>query len=55
MEKGFGFRGGGFYNHNRSYNIFNPHSPTEYRPYGSWSGPKREMAYGSRFARTAVF
>lgn len=55
VEKGFGFRGGGFYNHNRSYNIFNPHSPVEYRPYGSWSGPKREMAYGSRLARTADF
>ncbi len=52
-EKGFGFRGGGFYNHNRLYNIINPHSPVEYRPYGSWSGGKREMGYGSRFVRTA--
>lgn len=49
---GFGFRGGGFYSHDRSYHEFNPYSPVAYRVYGAWSGGARTEAYGSRFVRT---
>lgn len=49
---GFGFRGGGFYSHDRSYHEFNPYSPVSYRMYGAWSGGARTEAYGSRFVRT---
>jgi formylglycine-generating enzyme required for sulfatase activity len=49
---GFGFRGGGFYTHDRSYHEFNPYSPVSYRMYGSWSGGGRVEAYGSRFVKT---
>lgn len=49
---GFGFRGGGFYTHDRSYHEFNPYSPVSYRMYGAWSGGARVESYGSRFVRT---
>lgn len=49
---GFGFRGGGFYTHDRSYHEFNPFSPVSYRMYGAWSGGARVESYGSRFVRT---
>lgn len=50
---GFGFRGGGFYFHDRLYHDFNPFSPIAYRRYGGWSGGNRTEAYGTRFVRTA--
>lgn len=50
---GFGFRGGGYYEHNMQYGAFNPHSPIAYRNFGSWPGGARSIAYSSRFARTA--
>jgi hypothetical protein len=51
---GFGFRGGGFYEHNMQYGNFNPHSPIAYRNFGSWPGGSRSIAYSSRFVRTAL-
>ncbi len=50
---GFGFRGGGYYEHQRAYSEFNPHSPIAYRRFGAWAGGNRTHAYGSRFVRTA--
>jgi formylglycine-generating enzyme required for sulfatase activity len=50
---GFGFRGGGFYEHRQAYSEFNPHSPIAYRRFGAWAGGNRTQAYGSRFVRTA--
>ena len=49
---GFGFRGGGYYEHHMQYGSFNPHSPIGYRNFGAWPGGARSLAYGSRFART---
>lgn len=49
---GFGFRGGGFYTHDRMYHEFNPYSPVSYRMYGGWSGGARVESYGSRFVRS---
>ncbi len=49
---GIGFRGGGFYESNRDYHNFNPHSPIAYRRYGAWHGWNRTIAYGQRFVRT---
>ena len=49
---GFGFRGGGFYTHDRSYHEFNPYSPVSYRRFAAWSGGARVESYGSRFVRT---
>jgi formylglycine-generating enzyme required for sulfatase activity len=51
---GFGFRGGGYYEHHMQYGGFNPHSPIGYRNFGSWPGGARSLAYGSRFVRTAL-
>ena len=51
---GFGFRGGGYYEHNMQYGGFNPHSPIGYRNFGSWPGGARSIAYSSRFVRTAM-
>lgn len=51
---GFGFRGGGYYEHNMQYGGFNPHSPVGNRNFGSWSGGARSLAYGSRFVRTML-
>ena len=52
-EGGYGYRGGGYYNHGMKISDFNPHSPIAYRPYGSWAGGKRSIAYSQRYVRTA--
>jgi hypothetical protein len=52
-EKGFGYRGGGFYARDQVYDAYRPHSPVSHRPYGSWSGGPRHKAYGFRGVRTA--
>ena len=52
-EGGYGYRGGGYYQHTMKVSDFNPHSPIAYRPYGSWSGGKRSIAYSQRYVRTA--
>jgi formylglycine-generating enzyme required for sulfatase activity len=51
---GFGFKGGGYYEHNMQYGGFNPHSPIGNRNFGAWPGGARSVAYGSRFVRTAI-
>jgi len=51
---GFGFKGGGYYEHNMQYGGFNPHSPIGNRNFGAWPGGARSVAYGSRFVRTAL-
>lgn len=56
---GYGYRGGGFYEWERERakdplaQSLNPHSPVSWRPYGSWGGAPRSIAYGFRAARTA--
>jgi formylglycine-generating enzyme required for sulfatase activity len=52
---GYGYRGGGHYEHGREYtpSSFNPHSPIAWRRFGSWGGAPRYIAYGFRCARTA--
>jgi len=52
-EGGYGYRGGGYYAHGMKISDFNPHSPISYRPYGSWAGGKRSIAYSQRYVRTA--
>jgi len=52
-EGGYGYRGGGYYQHDMKFGDFNPHSPIAYRPYGSWAGGKRSIAYSQRYVRTA--
>jgi formylglycine-generating enzyme required for sulfatase activity len=52
-EGGYGYRGGGYYYHGMKISDYNPHSPTSYRPYGSWAGGKRSIAYSQRYVRTA--
>lgn len=52
-EKGFGYRGGGFYRANAEYDRYRPHSPVAFRPFGSWSGGPRHHAYGIRGVRTS--
>lgn len=49
---GFGFKGGGYYEHHMQYGGFNPHSPIGNRNFGAWPGGARSLAYGSRFVRT---
>lgn len=49
---GYGFKGGGFYDHNMVYGSFNPHSTVDDRRFGAWSGGFRTEAYGQRFVRT---
>lgn len=51
---GFGFRGGGYYEHTMQYGGFNPHSPIGYRNFGAWPGGSRSLAYSSRFVRTVT-
>jgi hypothetical protein len=53
---GFGFKGGGYYEHSRQFapGSFNPHSPIGNRNFGSWPGGARSIAYGSRFGRTVL-
>lgn len=52
---GFGYRGGGWYGPDHTYepNGFNPHSPVEWRRFGSWGDGPRTIAYGFRAVRTA--
>ena len=50
---GYGYRGGGYYNRGSAETDLNPHSRVEQRPYGSWGGGPRGVAYGFRAARTA--
>jgi hypothetical protein len=50
---GFGFKGGGYYEHDMLYGGFNPHGPIGYRNFASWPGGARTNAYSSRFVRTA--
>jgi formylglycine-generating enzyme required for sulfatase activity len=51
---GFGFKGGGYYEHQQLYGPFNPHGPIGYRNFAAWPGGARSVAYGSRFVRTAA-
>ena len=53
-EGGYGYRGGGYYEHGKTYSAYNPHSPIAYRPYAAWSGGKRSIAYSQRYVRTAL-
>lgn len=50
---GYGYRGGGYYERGYTDTALNPHSRVEQRPYGSWGGGPRGVAYGFRAARTA--
>ena len=50
---GYGYRGGGYYDRGTADTALNPHSRVEQRPYGSWGGGPRVVAYGFRAARTA--
>lgn len=50
---GYGYRGGGYYERGTADTALNPHSRVEQRPYGSWGGGPRSVAYGFRAARTA--
>ncbi|MEO1050264.1 MAG: SUMF1/EgtB/PvdO family nonheme iron enzyme [Bacteroidota bacterium] len=50
---GFGYRGGGYYEHFKPAGEFNPHSPIAFRRFGSWAGGNRSIAYSNRFVRTA--
>jgi hypothetical protein len=52
--EGFGFKGGGYYEHNMQYGGFNPHSPIGNRNFGAWSGGARSLAYSSRFVRSVL-
>ena len=53
-EGGYGYRGGGYYQHGMRISEFNPHSPIAYRRYGAWAGGKRSIAYSQRFVRTVA-
>jgi formylglycine-generating enzyme required for sulfatase activity len=50
---GYGYRGGGYYEHGFNAGEFNPHSPTEWRRFGAWGQGPRSVAYGFRGVRTA--
>jgi hypothetical protein len=50
---GYGYRGGGYYERGMADRELNPFSHTARRPYGSWGGGPRSIAYGFRAARTA--
>ncbi|HSR52365.1 MAG TPA: SUMF1/EgtB/PvdO family nonheme iron enzyme [Acidobacteriota bacterium] len=50
---GYGYRGGGFYDHSHPEGLFNPHSPTGFRRFGAWGAAPRYKAYGFRAVRTA--
>ena len=52
-QGGYGYRGGGYYEHGKAAGAFNPHSPVAYRPFGSWAGGPRSIAYGFRCVRSA--
>lgn len=50
---GFGYRGGGYYEHGKPEGDFNPHSPIGWRNFAAWSGGPRSIAYGFRCVRSA--
>lgn len=50
---GYGYRGGGFYDHSQEEGLFNPYSPTAFRRFGAWGSAPRYKAYGFRAVRTA--
>lgn len=50
---GFGYLGGGHYEHGKPEGDFNPHSPVSFRRFGSWGDAPRSLAYGFRAVRTA--
>ncbi len=50
---GYGYRGGGYYRRGSAEGALNPHSRVEQRPYGSWGGGPRGVAYGFRAVRSA--
>ncbi len=50
---GYGYRGGGYYEHGKPAGDFNPHSPIGWRNYAAWAGGPRSIAYGFRCVRTA--
>jgi formylglycine-generating enzyme required for sulfatase activity len=50
---GYGYRGGGYYEHGFQAGELNPHSRTEWRRFGAWGQGPRSVAYGFRAARTA--
>jgi formylglycine-generating enzyme required for sulfatase activity len=50
---GFGYRGGGYYEHGKPAGDFNPYGPVGWRNYAAWSGGPRSIAYGFRCVRTA--
>ncbi len=50
---GYGFAGGGFYQHGLYTAFHVPHSPVAARNFGSWAGGYASEAYGQRFVRTA--
>ncbi|HYG04451.1 MAG TPA: SUMF1/EgtB/PvdO family nonheme iron enzyme [Chryseosolibacter sp.] len=51
-SSGFGFRGGGFYEHGLSSDVHVPFSPVAFRRYGAWAGGYATQAYGQRFVRS---
>ncbi|MBL8115170.1 MAG: SUMF1/EgtB/PvdO family nonheme iron enzyme, partial [Acidobacteria bacterium] len=50
---GYGYLGGGHYEHGKPEGEFNPHSPVSFRRYGSWGDAPRSLAYGFRAVRSA--
>lgn len=50
---GFGYRGGGYYEHGKPAGDFNPHSSIGWRNFAAWGGGPRSIAYGFRCVRTA--
>jgi formylglycine-generating enzyme required for sulfatase activity len=50
---GYGYRGGGYYEHGKPETDFNPHSPISWRNYAAWAGGPRSIVYGFRCVRTA--
>ena len=51
---GFGYRGGGYYEHGKPEGDFNPHSPIGWRNFAAWAGGPRSIAYGFRCVRSVV-
>lgn len=50
---GFGYRGGGYYEHGKAAGDFNPHAPVGWRNFAAWGGGPRSIAYGFRCVRAA--
>lgn len=49
---GYGYRGGGYYEHGKPAGDFNPHSPVGWRNFAAWAGGPRSIAYGFRGVRS---